>query len=76
MSAKHTFRCDACGGEFESEWSHEDAMAEAESVFGAGFDAQGVESSCDDCWKRYVLDEPERVEQERLRVKAMNRGEA
>jgi hypothetical protein len=44
-----TFKCAQCGGEFEKEWSDEEAIAEAESIFGP---LEGVVGTlvCDDCW--------------------------
>ena len=47
--------CEACGRRFESEWSDEEARAEAGSIFGE-VDGSLTEMAvvCDDCYKNLV----------------------
>ncbi len=45
-----TFKCDACGGIFESAWSDEEATEEAKEQ---GFlDGQELAIVCDNCFKK------------------------
>lgn len=46
--------CAICGAVFESTWSDEEALAEAEETFGVLPDAL-METVCDDCY-RLILD--------------------
>lgn len=48
-----TYKCAACGGVFEQEWTEEEAQAEAVRDF-PGMDTQDPNQSamvCDDCYK-------------------------
>ena len=45
---RKTFKCAACGGTFEQEWSEEEALAELERVF-PGWSPDDCSVICDDC---------------------------
>ena len=45
------YTCAACGKTFESEWSHEEAMAESKALFGK-FQPDELAVICDDCFQR------------------------
>jgi hypothetical protein len=47
------FTCARCKGTFESEWSDEEAVEEAEALFGT-FDKQDAAKVCDDCYAEFV----------------------
>lgn len=47
------FKCSACGGVFDKTRSDEEAMADAEQVFGEELHAGGLPPAvvCDDCYR-------------------------
>lgn len=48
---KITYRCENCGGEFESGWSDDEAQAESVENFGQRGDDPGMAIVCDDCFR-------------------------
>lgn len=50
------YRCSACGGVFDKQRSDEDALADAEAVFGEELYAGGLppEVVCEDCYRQIV----------------------
>ena len=51
MSGFGEFTCDECGGTFPKAWSDEEALAEADGLFGA---AGPLAVICDDCWREFM----------------------
>lgn len=48
-----TFKCAACGGVFEEDWSDEEAQAELAANFGVP--PSECDVVCDDCYKKMGL---------------------
>lgn len=46
-----TYFCAACGGEFESQWSEEEALAEKKAN---GFDIYECDVVCGDCYHKIM----------------------
>jgi hypothetical protein len=42
--------CERCGGEFETDWSDAEALAESQALFGKK-PPEDLALVCDDCWK-------------------------
>lgn len=51
-----TYRCAACGEEYEKGWTDEEAAAEAETLFTAE-ERQDMAVVCDDCWRKMGFDQ-------------------
>lgn len=51
MSQSVHYKCAACGGEFDSERSDEDALAESKRLWG-DLPASALTVICDDCFQR------------------------
>lgn len=50
MINKRQYECENCGETFESEWTEEEAIAEAKKNFGDDWDMSDKCSICDDCY--------------------------
>jgi len=48
----NTFVCAMCGGEFEKEWSDDDAEAELKENFGSNTQKEDCVIVCDECYKK------------------------
>ena len=49
---KRTFICAMCKGEFEIDWSEEEAEEELKEEFGEDIKKEDCEQVCDDCWEK------------------------
>jgi hypothetical protein len=47
-------RCEGCGLLFESEWSHEEAVAEYQKNFQQAPNMQDSAIVCDDCYNAFM----------------------
>lgn len=61
MKAGDSYTCAHCGGRFETEWSDEDAAAEADENFG-GLLGDDPAVICDDCYQAMVGIKPPKVD--------------
>ena len=48
---KRTFICAMCKGEFDIDWTEEEAEAELKEEFG-DINKEDCEQVCDDCWEK------------------------
>ena len=51
------YTCEVCGGSFLSDWTEDDAMEEAEELYGKEVmdkHRDAVVSVCDDCYQEYL----------------------
>lgn len=73
MSENHTYTCDYCGGVYEKGWSDEEALQEAEMIFGSHPDqweenGDGIAVVCDLCFqKMHPFAHPELLAEARKR---------
>lgn len=50
ISTMTEYKCEACGGTFSTTWPDEEAVAEAETIFGERPDTHDMGIVCDDCF--------------------------
>ncbi len=49
------YKCQMCGGEFESDITDEEALEEARELFPE-YEKEEMEIVCDDCWKKMGME--------------------
>lgn len=49
-----TYQCAGCKGTFIASRTHEECVAETETVFGGEFNESKAVVLCDDCWQKIV----------------------